>query len=150
MEDQDVLDWIRKLEDEEHELLKKEEQGDASEAKRARRRELEELFGPVLGLASPTTGETKGRAQSRIYKRARERDDRTLRAVGDSRGGMRMYCLLTHRAGVELPHVRSKSYAPPLGLAMAVGDYVERIVTAALHLLASVRRTDGLHIIGSS
>jgi hypothetical protein len=61
-----------------------------------------------------------------------------------------MYCLLTHRAGVELPHVRSKSYAPPLGPAMAVGDYVERIVSAALHLLASVRRTDGLHMIGSS
>ena len=37
MEDQDVLDWIRKLEDEEHELL-------ASVAKRARRREIEEYL----------------------------------------------------------------------------------------------------------
>jgi hypothetical protein len=41
VEDQDVLDWIRKLEDEEHELLKMEEQGGTSVAKRARRREIE-------------------------------------------------------------------------------------------------------------
>jgi hypothetical protein len=44
VKDQDVLNWIRKLEDEEHELLKKEEQGGASEAKRARRREIEEYL----------------------------------------------------------------------------------------------------------
>ncbi len=44
MEDQDVLDWIRQLVDEDHELLKEEERGYASEAKRARRRELEEYL----------------------------------------------------------------------------------------------------------
>ena len=44
MEDQDILDWIRQLVDEEHELLKEEERGGASEAKRARRREIEEYL----------------------------------------------------------------------------------------------------------
>jgi hypothetical protein len=44
VEDQDVLDWISKLEHEEHELLKMEEQGGASVAKRARRREIEEYL----------------------------------------------------------------------------------------------------------
>ncbi len=44
MEDQDILDWIRQLVDEEHELLKEEERGGASEAKRARRRGIEEYL----------------------------------------------------------------------------------------------------------
>lgn len=44
MEDQNVLDWIRKLMDEEHELLKKEEREGASEANRERRRNLEEYL----------------------------------------------------------------------------------------------------------
>ena len=44
MEDQDILVWIRQLVDEEHELLKEEERGYASEAKRARRRRTEEYL----------------------------------------------------------------------------------------------------------
>jgi hypothetical protein len=42
MEDQDVLEWIRKLIDEEHELIKKEEREGAGEVNRERRREVEE------------------------------------------------------------------------------------------------------------
>jgi hypothetical protein len=42
MEDQDVLEWIRKLIDEEHELLKKEEREGAGGANRERRRQVEE------------------------------------------------------------------------------------------------------------
>jgi len=43
-EDQEVLEWIRKLMNEEHELLKKEEHEGAGEAKRERRREIEECL----------------------------------------------------------------------------------------------------------
>jgi Protein of unknown function (DUF2630) len=42
MEDQVVLEWIRKLIDEEHELLQKEEREGAGEANRERRRQVEE------------------------------------------------------------------------------------------------------------
>ena len=44
MEDQDVLDWMHRLVDEEHQLLKEEAQSGASEASRERRRELEEYL----------------------------------------------------------------------------------------------------------
>ncbi|MQB01930.1 MAG: DUF2630 family protein [Actinobacteria bacterium] len=43
-EDQDVLEWISQLMNEEHELLKQEEHEGASEAKRERRREIEECL----------------------------------------------------------------------------------------------------------
>ena len=43
-EDQDVVEWIRKLENEEHELFEKEAHEGASEAKRERRRQIEELL----------------------------------------------------------------------------------------------------------
>jgi hypothetical protein len=44
MEDQDVREWIRKLVDEEHELFRQVAQGGATQAKRERRRELEEYL----------------------------------------------------------------------------------------------------------
>ena len=43
-EDQDVVEWIRKLEHEEHELFEKEAHEGANEARRERRREIEELL----------------------------------------------------------------------------------------------------------
>lgn len=44
MEDQDLREWIRNLVHEEHELFREEAQGGASDAKRKRRRELEEYL----------------------------------------------------------------------------------------------------------
>lgn len=44
MEDQDVREWIGKLVDEEHELFRQVAQGRAGQAKRERRRELEEYL----------------------------------------------------------------------------------------------------------
>jgi hypothetical protein len=44
MEDQDVRDWICKLVHEEHELFRQVAQGGARQAKRERRRELEDFL----------------------------------------------------------------------------------------------------------
>jgi hypothetical protein len=44
MEDRDVLEWIRKLMDEEHELHKEEARQGASEANRERLRQVEEYL----------------------------------------------------------------------------------------------------------
>jgi hypothetical protein len=44
VEDQDVREWIGKLVDEEHELFRQVAQGRAGQAKRERRRELEEYL----------------------------------------------------------------------------------------------------------
>jgi hypothetical protein len=43
-EDQDVVEWIRKLEDEEHQLFEGEAHEGTSGAKRERRRQIEELL----------------------------------------------------------------------------------------------------------
>lgn len=44
VEDLDVLDWIHRLVDEEHDLLKKEGQGGANDATRRRQREIEDYL----------------------------------------------------------------------------------------------------------
>jgi hypothetical protein len=44
LEDQEVLDWMRRLVDEEHELLKREERSGADESVQQRRRKIEEYL----------------------------------------------------------------------------------------------------------